>query len=104
VGRFNANGKDAGDATRPAESPHNPQFRSVRRAKISPFGKQGASHGLILTPLGMTPRVHDATVRLLVVGCAAPVPRVRRENQHVFPLREKLLLNPRDYFSTSLFT
>lgn len=40
-----------------AESPHNPQFRPVRRVKISPFGKQEASRGLILTPLGMTPRV-----------------------------------------------
>lgn len=97
---LNADGKDASDATRrdasrPAESRHNPQFRLVRRAKISPFGEQEASHGLILTPLGMTSRAR-ATVRLLVVGCA--VPASAHWHARSFSLKRKTSLDPRDYF------
>lgn len=63
----------AGDA-RPAESPHNPQFRPVHRVKISPFREQEASHGLILTPLGMTPRVrrHSQVARHRVCAVLPP--------------------------------
>jgi len=72
------------------ESRHNPQFCPVRRVKISPFGEQEASHGLILTPLGMTPRARGAAVRLLVVGCAVPAFTSETGTRILFLLREKL--------------
>lgn len=73
------------------ESRHNPQFRPVRRTKIFSFGEQEASDGLILTPLGMTPRARGAAVRLLVFGCAVPCPRIRLRDRHShsFSLKRK---------------
>lgn len=101
--RFNASGKDA--AANPAESPHNLQFRPVRRVKISPFGKQKASRGLILTPLGMTPRVRGACSQVACCQWAARCPPCKK-TALPFSLREgkTFFQSSRLFFNFAFFT
>lgn len=95
--RFNASGKDAAAATRRratnlVESPHNPQFCPVRRVKISSFGKQEAFRGLILTPLGMTPRVRGACSQVACCQWAARCPPREKIGATFFSSRGKNFL------------
>lgn len=96
-------------ATRAAESPHNPQFRPVRRAKISPFSGTGGFPRLNFNAPG-----NDTTCPASQSGCLAvgvhravlsrssrrPARPHTRTTSSSSSSRRKSSLNSRDYFST----